>query len=162
MGKIQKASSPPPPPSFFSLSQSQELEMVWIRHVILRALVSSHRKRKSSPPSRTCSFRTRILGKKNILSCQFLLNVYAKEPVLEFSREIITKGQLGGQQLDKGIQQNCCHMALSLMFYGNRVKFWLSLANPSDPVPFLVARASSSEEGLSKPAVSTPQRGSIP
>jgi len=40
-----------------------------------------------------------------------------------------------------------CFMAHSLQFYGDRIHFWLSLANHSDSASFLVVRALLNQDG---------------
>ena len=77
--------------------------MVWLRHVILKALVSSHGKENQVLLVKLVPLGQELWEKKYFIMLVFTKCI-CKRASLEFSREIITKGQLGGQQLDKGIQ----------------------------------------------------------
>ena len=65
-----------------------------------------------------------------------------KTQVLTKQENLLRRGNWVDRSRMREHSRTLCHMTLSLVFYGDRVRFWLSLANPSDPGPFPVARTS--------------------
>ena len=65
-----------------------------------------------------------------------------KTQVLTKQENLLRRGNWVDSSRIMEHNRTLCHMALSLVIYRDRVRFWLSLANPSDPGPFPVARTS--------------------
>ena len=61
------------------------------------------------------------------------------------TKGFIGKRNPGGEQQDKGTQENCF---VALLFYDDGVSFWLFLANHSDSQLILVAHTVLSQDGF--------------
>ena len=69
-------------------------------------------------------------------------------------RELTGKGHLGGEQQDKGTQENCSATWLTVLaFTVMRLVSRLSLANHSDSGSFLIAQGFLSQDGFQREGV---------
>ena len=89
-----------------------------------------------------------LLGPKRG-SCLMLRNELSEEKHRLTARDFIGKGSLGGEQWDKGTQENCSATQLTVTGFKAMVLVpRLSLGNHSDSGSFLVVHASLSQDGF--------------